>query len=550
MLASLLRSRLSVVASCAVVACDGNIFAPGAGTGVAGPPQVTSGATCSPVSDVGRVTLHRLNRNDYNLTVRDLLGDSSAPANDFPVDDTGAGYDNNADVLSMSPLLYEKYDAAAERLIADAWAKDAVASPNAALRVCDPAPGAEDACARQIVQRLAHHAWRRPVTAAELDKLVGMLQVAKAQGEGFAAGVMLALQAVLLSPHFIFRVELDPDPSSPVAHPLSGSELAARLSYFLWSSTPDDALLEAAEGGQLSEPAAITAQVKRMLLDPRAAGFSESFAGQWLHLRALDSVAPDPAFFPLFNEPLRDAMRQEARLFFQAFLTQPLDLREMMDARFTFMNDALAAHYGLPAVGSAVLQRVELGSGPRGGLLTQAGVLTATSLSTRTSAVRRGKFVLTALLCSAPPPPPPNVPPLSTTPGAGSQRQRLEQATAGGVCVSCHGVINPLGFSMEHFDGIGAFRTRDDGFDIDSSGALPDGRTFADVRGMSSLLKSDPKLTRCVAQNVLTFALGRAATPDEACPLGGQLDAQGAHLSDLIAAVATSPQFTQRRGEP
>ncbi len=541
---SLLVAMLTALAACTAFAPDPQM---GPNDGVP--------AACIAGGDPGRVTLHRLNRTEYKLTVRDVLGDTTGTGSELPADESSGGFDNNADVLSVSPLLYEKYDAAAERLVAEAWARDVTPGPAARIRLCAPASAtaaAEDACARQILERFAHRAWRRPVSAEELTRLVGFLAVARGQGEGFVAGTQLAMQSILLSPHFIYRVELDPDPASLIPHALTGSELASRLSYFLWSSAPDDALLAAAEGGALSDPAKLADEVRRMLKDPKSVALADNFAGQWLSLRRVDATQPDPTAFPSFTEPLRDAMRQESRLFFQEFLREPIHVSGMLDAPFTYLNDTLARHYGLPAVGSATPVRVALTSTQRGGLLTQAALLTATSPVTRTSVARRGKFVLRSLLCTEPPPPPPGIPPLPSE-ATGSQRQKLEAMTAAGSCRGCHLAMNPIGFSMENYDGIGAFRTQDGTFDIDASGKLPDGRAFNGVKQLAGLLKDSPQLTQCISQNVLTYALGRELLAAETCALeqlAEKLETGGGHLSELMVLVAQSRAFTLRRGEP
>ncbi len=642
--------------------------------------------------DPGRVTLRRLNRAEYDNTVRDLLGDTTRPAKDFPADDHGYGFDNNGDVLSLSPLLMEKYEAAAERLVEEAWSRDfsagqsvrveaensavtktvgaasgsgwnlnsngsmstpvqfstsgtytlsarawgsragtdlprmefridgvtvaafnvdalsaspkiysqnvpvtagtrtfavhftndlydpnnadpalrdrnlyvdwfeartdaAWAGPSASkLRICDPAAAAgETACFRELVETFARRAWRRPATASELDRLMQFLTVAKAQGDGFDAGAKLALQAALLSPNFLFRVEVDPDPASTQPRRLTDFELASRLSYFLWSSTPDDELLTLASQGALQNPTVVDQQVARMLADGRAAALVENFAGQWLELRAVAEVQPNSVYGP-FPDALRDDLRAETQHFFRAFLEEDRPVRDMLDADFTFLNDRLADHYGLPRPGSSELTRVPLAkSTGRGGLLTQGSFLTITSHADRTSPVKRGQWVLAHLLCKAPPPPPPEVENLGEGAVTGKTlRERMEQHRADPTCSGCHAMMDPIGFGLENYDAVGRWRSTDEGHPIDATGELPGGQTFDGVAELSQIIKADPKLSSCVARNMLIFALGRGASEKDACAIrkvADRMDAEGGTLKDLVHAVAQSELFTMRRGE-
>jgi hypothetical protein len=541
-----------------LVGCYGNSTqkistATSAQEGPEAPPPVQESQELDPCGgprDPGRVSLHRLNRAEYDNTVRDLLGDSSRPARDFPADDiSSAGFDNDADVLSMSPLLMEKYAAAARRLVDEAWRQGAV-------RTCEPDAAEPMPCARDILSRFARRAWRRPVTATELERLLSFVTLARARGDDAGTGVKLALRAVLLSPHFLYRIELDPAPRSVESHPLTDSELATRLSYFLWSSTPDEPLLALAEAGTLHEPTVLEDQVRRMLADPKARALVENFAGQWLYLRAVDSVEPDTALFP-FDEPLRGAMRQETELFFGELLTSDLPMRDMLDADFTYVNDRLAAHYGLPLPGSNTPRRVSLAGHPeRAGLLGQASLLTVTSLPTRTSPVKRGVWVLEQLLCSAPPPPPPDVEGLPSPVDSGaSLRQRTEQHRSNPACAGCHGVMDPLGFGLENFDAIGRWRLTEEGSGarVDASGTLPDGTSFDGATGLRAVLKQDARLTECVTRHLLTYALGRGVTEAEACAvrdIARKAEARGGRWLDLIITLTASEPFTHRRGEP
>jgi hypothetical protein len=509
-------------------------------------------------SDPGRVTLHRLNRAEYNNTVRDLLGTARRPADDFPADDRGYGFDNNADVLSLSPLVTELYVTAAEGLVDEALAPTTGTPPQpnpqrARILICDPAPGGEQACARTILTAFGRRAFRRPLTEAEVTGLVGFLQIAKDHGDGFEQGLNLALTQILSSPNFLFRVERDPDPTSTKPHPLTDHELATRLSYFLWSTTPDEGLLEDADAGRLSDPDTLASEVYRMLEDPRAEALLDNFAGQWLHTRALYDVSPDPGVFPRYDDPLRDSMAAETRRFFKEFLRGDATVDQLLTADFTFVDQALAHHYEMAKVDGDALQRVSL-IGPRRGLLGQGSVLTVTSYPTRTSPVKRGKWVLEQLLCAAPPPPPPGVPalPVQAMPSQ-SMRDELAQHRKDPVCASCHQVMDPIGLGLEHFDGVGAYRSHDSGFAIDTSGDLGSGQTFADAQGLEALITADPRFPRCVGQQLYTYALGRgpeALDDDRLDAIRDAFVSGGYRFPDLIRLIVLSDGFRMRRGEP
>ncbi len=506
--------------------------------------------TCTGVHDPGRVTVHRLNRSEYDNTARDLLGDTTGPARDFPGDDSGYGFDNIADVLSISPLLFEKYQAAGERLINTAWDRD-IASGTTVLRICDP--NADAGCARQVLARFARRAWRRPPMSGEIDRYLAFITISSQQGDARDVGVKLALQAMMTSPHYIFRIEIDSDPQSLAAHPLSDYELAARLSYFLWSSMPDGELAARADDGTLHNPSILEQQVRRMLRDSKASALQQNFAGEWLYARAVDNIHPDATLFPTFDAALASAMKQETEMFFQSLLTENRSVQDLLDADYTFLNDRLAVHYGLPRVGSSTLRRVSTAGTRRGGVLSQAGFLAATSQPNRTSPVKRGKWVLAQLLCAEPPPPPPGIPPLPEGGGTGTLRQRLEAHRANPVCASCHSVMDPIGFGLENFDAIGSWRDRDsDGSTIDASGVLPGGTTFNGAKELAVTLKADPRLTGCVVRQLLTYAIGRGPTPADACAMQEmtrKFDASANRLPDLFSIVASSEVFTQRRGE-
>ena len=435
------------------------------------------GAACKGKSDPGSVTLRRLNRNEYNNTIRDLVGVHFQPADDFPADDVGYGFDNIGDVLSLPPLLMEKYLAAAEKITAEA-----LKNPELKKRIFTTKPDGkttEDQAAKKIIEMFARQAFRRNVAPAEVDRLATFVPLAKANGDGFDKGIELALEAILTSPHFLFRVERSRRPNNAeIALPISEFELATRLSYYLWSSMPDAELLREARQETLRKN--LDAQIKRMLASPKAQGLVENFGGQWLNLRNLKTVQPDPVRFPRFDDQLRSAMQKETELFFAAIVRENRSVLDFLDADFTYVNEPLAKLYGIPGIKGDEFQRVSLTGTVRGGVLTQASVLTITSNPTRTSPVKRGKWILENILGTPPPPPPPEVPELAEegTALTGSLRQRMEQHRANPNCAVCHQRMDPLGFGFENFDAIGAWRDKDGSFVIDPSGQLPGGESF------------------------------------------------------------------------
>lgn len=507
-----------------------------------------------PGTDPGRVTMHRLNRAEYNNTVRDLLGTTQRPADDFPVDDRGAGFDNLSDVLSLSTLHLSQYRSAAEALVEEAFANS---TQRASLVPCD-IQAAGEACARQTLTEFMPRAWRRPVAAAEVESRMTPVLAAIDQGGDYEQGLKLALQSVLLSPYFVFRPEIDPDPTSLVPRALNGYELASRLSYFLWSSMPDTELLGLADAGTLTDPTAVSAQVTRMLQDPKSQALVDNFAGQWLYLRATEDANPDPVLFPTFDESLRAAMRTESELVFGELLSGTLGLNQLLTGEFTYLNDRLAQHYGLPAVGSDQMTRVDLtGNQERGGFLSHASFLTVTSHPNRTSLVRRGKWVLRELMCANVPDPPGDleIPDLSAVDPNASQREQLEAHRADPTCASCHQIMDPIGFGLENYDAIGAYRTMDGNSPIDSSGQLPDGRPFSGAKELAALLVDGPDFARCTVSKLYTYALGRLPqdTPDHMDPyilrtLSDHLEASQS-FPQLLAEMATSDTFLLRRGE-
>ncbi len=634
--------------------------------------------------DPGRVTLHRLNRVEYANTVRDLLGTTLRPSDDFPADDRGYGFDNIADVLSLAPVQVEMYFNAAQALIDEAmsvvqvggrryeaetmeastggpagtgwnlnsagtvqqsiaiesdgeyriavraWAQqggpevarmsidvnalpvamiDVVAEEStpatyeamatleagtsilgasflndfydaatsidrnlivdwveiegplgvdsdnplrARIMVCEPDPAAPETCLRDVIAQFGRRAFRKPLATAEVDALLALATDALEAGDDLESATRLPLRAMLVSPQFLFRVEADEDPASLEPHALSDHELASRLSYFLWSSMPDETLLALADDGELGDPAVLRAQVARMLQDDKASALVDNFVGQWLFIRAIDDHEPDYAVFPEFDEELRTAMRAETVRYVSEFVAGNESMNHLLDADFTFVNERLASHYGMTGITGDALQRVTLEGENRRGLITQGSVLMVTSYATRTSPVKRGKWVLEQLLCSEPAPPPPNVPALAKEDmPSGSLRERMEAHRANPVCASCHTVMDPIGFGLESYDGIGRFRETDQGFDIDPSGELG-GVAFDGALELTSLLTEDPRLPHCMAEQLLTYALGRGIERfdnDDLEAITAAFIADGQLFPKLVEHIVLSDAFRMRRGE-
>jgi hypothetical protein len=429
--------------------------------------------------------------------------------------------------------------------------------------VCRPQPGQhEEVCARQVLGTMARRAYRRPVTTTDLAPLLKLFGDGRADGKSFDSGIEMALTGILVSPDFLFRVEKNPRGAPPK---ISDLELASRLSFFLWSSIPDEELLHTAEIGRLGNPATLSEQVRRMLRDSKSEALEENFAGQWLQLRNVASWKPDPAKYPQFDEALRNAFERESDLFFSNIMREDRSVLEFIDADYTFLNERLARHYGIPGVKGSYFRRVQLNSDElnndnltkthhRGGVLSQGAILLVTSYPTRTSPVLRGKWILENILGAPPPPPPPNVPPLadSASTSAKSLREQLEKHRADRACASCHARLDPLGFSLEEYDAIGRFRNNEeDGSEIEASGALPDGTAVNGPEGLKKvLLDHRDEFVECLVAKMLTYALGRGLESYDQ-PAVRAIRRQVAHddyrFSSIILGIANSVPFRMRR---
>ncbi len=422
--------------------------------------------------------------------------------------------------------------------------------------LCRPAATAEEqACAEKIIYGLVHRAYRRPMAEDDLAQLLALYRQGAESG-GFEAGVRLALQKILVSPEFIFRLELDPPDAAPGSvHRISDVELASRLSFFLWSSIPDDELLAVAERGELGEPSVLEGQVRRLLADPRSQALVKNFSGQWLFLRNIARIQPDPAAFPNFDENLRQALQQETELLIESTLREDRSVADLLTTDYTFVNERLAEHYGIQGIYGSEFRRIAVEDPKRRGLLGQASILTVTSYPNRTAPTIRGKWVLEQLLGTPPPPPPPNVPSLKDDASTKTMtmRQRMEQHRANPACAVCHKMMDPLGFSLENFDGLGRWRdsTGPGTGPIDSSGVLPDGTKFEGPAGLRDVLLSKRDLfVETFTERLLTYALGRGLEQYDR-PVIRKITREAAlndqRWSSMIFGIVKSAPFQMRR---
>ncbi|HVJ19651.1 MAG TPA: DUF1592 domain-containing protein [Polyangiaceae bacterium] len=522
----------------------------GGTSGGAGAPPITQGI------DPGRVGIHRLNNTEYNNTVRDLLEVTSKPADAFLAEE-GLHFDNTATALGMTGPQYEAFFNAASALATEVLGNPALL---AKIMICTPA-AAGDPCITQIAQNFGLRAFRRPLSTEEVTRAVEVFNGELVRSDVNQA-VGLMVRAMLASAAFLYRTELDANPASLEAHALSGYELASRLSYLQWSSMPDQALFDMAASGEILQPAALEAQVDRLLADGKADAFIKSFAGQWLDLRKLISHSVTPQVFTTYTAELADAMAAESYAWFAEFLNQDRPLNEWFTADFNYVNDVLAQHYEMTPVSGAALQRVEVPSDQRRGFLGLSAFLTQTSFPSRSSPTLRGVWVISELLCSPPAPPPATVPELadSATPdeageadGAENVRERLERHRADPACAGCHAMLDPIGLGLENFDGIGRYRnTYGNGEPINPAGMLPDGTNFNGPDDLATILATDPRFGTCLTSKLFTYALGRDVetydTPSlDKIAMGWA--SRGQNIRNLVKEIVVSDAFRYRRGE-
>ncbi len=533
--------------------------------------------------DPGRVVLRRLNRIEYGNTVRDLTGFRENVTDDLPPDDTGYGFDTIGDVLSLSPLLLEKYLDIAARVADEVVIATGQQDDSDSAAVCRLLPsaevpddqGARDDQRRAALRQFADRAFRRPVDDATLDRLVGVAADAEAAAGGsFQAGIAAATTAVLASPRFLFRVE-ETDPAereapAGTAVPIDEYALASRLSYFLWSTMPDDELFRLAAEGRLRE--ALRGQVERMLADPRSDAFVTNFVGQWLQTRDVESKSVDVEglyrsrgrgwwrLARLFSWEVREAMRLETELLFAHVLRERLPATDLLVSPVTFLNEPLARFYGIEDVRGNEMRLVDVPTDSgRGGLLTHGSILLVTSNPNRTSPVKRGLFVLDNLLGTPPPPPPPSVPPLeqaaATAGEAATMRELMQRHRADPGCAACHARMDPLGLALEQYDAVGRFRRGEEAVGIDTAGQLITGEPFQDAGELATLIAGPRRrdFHRCLVEKMLTYAIGRGLRYSDAPAVDiiiGSLDSEG-RLIDAVQGVVASVPFQMRRaGDP
>lgn len=514
--------------------------------------------------DPGRVTIRRLNREEYRYSVLDLLGIKFNVYEHFPADDTGYGFDTIADVLTVPPTLMDKYfDAAAQ--ISERLLEKAENKPEEVRLVFGEEPLPEsaderDQRVRAIVKRVASRAYRQPVSDGFVDQLLGlarkMIDSVEPTLEQLVCG---AVEAVLVSPRFIYRAEFQPQPDDPQSvHPLDEFALASRLSYFLWSSLPDEELFELAEQGKLREQ--LPEQLRRMVEDPKSDRFVENFVGQWLMTRSVKGIHKGRRYHGKIGR-LRDDMEDETLQFFTHIMREDQPIVDLIAADYSFLNDDLAEFYEVPGVVGDQLRLVKFEPGsPRGGVLTHASVLMVTANPNRTSPVKRGKFVLDNLLGLPAPPAPPDVPDLEESRERREQitlREQLARHRADPNCSSCHDKMDPLGIGLENFDAIGRWREEERGLPIDASSQLASGESFADIRELREILVGKRRLFyRCFTRKLMTYALGRGIEYTDTPQIEAIVDAMMAEetevdrtrFSKLLLGIVNSPQFQMRRG--
>lgn len=524
---------------------------------LAGIDRELSSFDCTAIRRPGRVTMRRLNRVEYNNTIRDLVGIDFQPAKDFPSDDVGNGFDNIADVLTLSPILMEKYLLAAEEIVEKVYADEA-----ALKRIFVHEPNDETdilSATRRNFQEFASRAFRRPVSDEELGRMMELL--IKAYQNDFSTEEIgkTGLQAILASPNFLFRVEQDPaedsDGNPDGVRPLNDFELASRLSYFLWSSMPDEQLFDLAEKEKLRDEAVLVEQIHRMLADPKSSALVDNFAGQWLQLRDLATLTPDTEKFTAFDDELRAAMRVETEMFFAAMIREDRSVLDFLTADFTYVNERLAKHYGFDSVQGDEFRRVNLDDRRRG-VLTHGSILLLTSNPGRTSPVKRGKWILDNILGEPPSPPPENVAPLDEDADEiGTLRERMDQHRSNEACAICHRKMDALGFGLENFDAIGAWRDKDGEFAIDPSGALPGNVRFNGPVELMAILaeRKAEEFCRCLTNKMLTYALGRGLDLSDRCAVNkivNQLADKDYRFSSLVAGIVLSEPFLLREAAP
>ncbi|WP_411825497.1 DUF1592 domain-containing protein [Luteolibacter sp. AS25] len=504
-------------------------------------------------TDPGRTTIHRLNKNEYNYTIRDLFGLKIRPADNFPEDGSGeSGFDNNADTLFLPALLVENYFEAAGVIVAEIYA-----DPSLRRRYIISRPAGNvsaDEAAEKILRHWSSFIYRKPANEEEVARLVSLFRK-EAEQKNFDEAMQMPLYAMLISPNFLYRSSLTEPAEDP--QPIEDFELASRLSYFLWSSMPDRELFKLASEGKLQDPAVFEAQVKRMLLDDKSKTLGMHFGGQWFGWEELRSSAnPDQEKYPGFTFQIRVLLYQESMMFFNDLLQNNGSINSFLNSDYTFLNDTLAKFYRIPGVEGSQLRRVKLTDKNRGGVLGMGSVLTATSIPLRSSPSIRGAFVVRDILGIPLPEPPMNVEQLPEDDRevhGKTFRDSLEQHREDVNCKSCHAMIDPIGFGLEAFDAIGRFRTSQNGIPLDTNGTMPDGSSFAGPAELKvALMKQKEPFTRNMVSKILTYAIGRDITPYDRPVIKEITDkviADNGSIHTAFIEVAKSYPFRFRRGD-
>ncbi len=540
----LVGGAAALAAASALAACSGRIGDP------PGTLQEAEGPVCVGVVP-GKSPIRRMTRFEYNNTVRDLLGDDTKPASDFVPEEEAMGFDNQATALGVTQILAEQYMVASEKIAARAGEHLGDLLP------CDSAAIGEDECAASFVETFGHRAFRRPLEEDEIERLLKVYAFGRAQEGGFPKGIQLVIQAVLQSPHFLYRVEFGmPDPVAEDVVPLSPHEIASRLSYMLWASMPDEELFKAADAGKLGTRDEIAAQARRMLDDPRAREAVANFHTQWLTLGKIDTINKDPSAYPKYSENLRPLWKDETLSFLDHVVFDGEgDVATMFTAPYSMMNEELATFYGVSGPSSQVFERVDLDPARHAGLLTHASILAATGKPNQSSPVHRGKFVRERLLCQILPPPPNNA--AFNAPDVASDattRERFAEHSENPACAGCHVKMDPVGFGFEHYDGIGLWRDKDQGLPIDDSGELVDTRgidgPFQGVVGLSQKLAKSEEVRQCVATQWFRFGYGRVEGEDDRCAMEQvqkTFAESGYNVKELLIALTQTDAFRYRR---
>ncbi len=506
---------------------------------------------CDKQDDPGRPAVRRLNRTEYDNTVRALFGLEVNPAEHFSPDGLSYGFDTIADSLKVAPVQVQQYFDAAGKVLDTAF-KDRAAYNRIVFE--QPGPGKDGKeQARKVIAAFAKNAYRKPVDEAHIDQLMGIYDVANKAKKPFNMSVRAMMQAVLISPRFLMRVE-DQNEKANGPYPVSSYDMASRLSYFIWSSPPDEELLKLASENKLQDLAVIEQQALRMVKDPRSRALAENFASQWLQLRNLKDHKPDAKIFPQFTESLREAMLQEAYLFIGELIRYDRPILDLLDANYTFLNEELANHYGISGVKGPRMQRVALTDRRRGGVVTMAATLTITADPGRTNIPRRGNYVMGTIFGIPPPPPPPDVPQLEAAKKDGAPktlRETLEMHRKNPECASCHAKTDPLGFGLENFDAIGRWVETQEGKPIDASGVLPNGESFNGPVEMKRIMdKRKDDFARGMTESLLIYALGRGLIHQDECVVRASMAAlqkDRYKFSALVKTMVTSYPFTHRR---